>query len=237
MSRNLQNIEGGKIVLYKNKLEVQLEKNTVWLTQAQIAILFGTKRPAITKHISNIFKSKELDQNSVCSKKEHTATDGKKYKTKFYNLDAIISIGYRVNSNQATQFRIWATKVLKQHLVEGYTINEKRLKKQEQKYLELKNAVAFEKVKTRAMEAAQEGSKDKSAILRTLDARQRKVLILFHDRDKIKAPDIGELFNVKPRTSTAICRKWIKEGFIIITDSSRKARKYSLAKKYENLIK
>ncbi|MCK4968394.1 MAG: virulence RhuM family protein, partial [Candidatus Aenigmarchaeota archaeon] len=116
---------------------------TVWLTQAQIAVLFGTKRPSVTKHISNIFKSKELSQNSVCSKMEHTAADGKKYKTKFYNLDAIISIGYRVNSNQATQFRIWATKVLKQHLIEGYTINEKRLKKEQQKFIELKNAVTL----------------------------------------------------------------------------------------------
>jgi len=134
-------IESGKVVLYKNKLEVHLKAETVWLTQAQIATLFGTKRPAITKHLSNIFKSKELDRHSVCSKMEHTASDGKKYTTQFYNLDAIISVGYRVNSTQATQFRIWATKVLKQHLVEGYTINEKRLKKQEKKYLDLKNAV------------------------------------------------------------------------------------------------
>ena len=141
MTKKLPNIEGGKIVLYKNKLEVQLKAETVWLTQAQIAILFGTKRPAITKHLSNIFKSKELSRASVCSKMEHTASDGKKYATQFYNLDAIISVGYRVNSVQATQFRVWATKVLKQHLVEGYTINEKRLKKQEQKYLELKNAI------------------------------------------------------------------------------------------------
>jgi len=116
MNKKLQNIEGGKVVLYKNRLEVQLKAETVWLTQAQIAILFGTKRPAITKHLSNIFKSKELNRKSVCSKMEHTASDGKKYTTQFYNLDAIISVGYRVNSARATQFRVWATKVLKQHL-------------------------------------------------------------------------------------------------------------------------
>ena len=97
-------------------------------------------------------------------------------------------------------------------------------------------AVAFEKVKTRALEAAQEGAKDQSPVLRTLDARKRKALTLFQDRDEIKAPDIGELFNVKPRTSTAICQKWIEEGFIIITDPSRKARKYSLAEKYRHLV-
>lgn len=90
------------IVIYKTKdgpeLKVKLEKETLWLTQSQIAILFGTKRPAITKHLNNIFKSGELDRNSVCSILEHTASDGKKYKAQFYNLDAIIAVGYRVNS-------------------------------------------------------------------------------------------------------------------------------------------
>ena len=94
-------------------------------------------------------------------------------------------------------------------------------------------AVAFEKVRTTAVEAAQEGAQDKSSTLRALNARQRRVLTLFQDRDEIKAPDIGDLFKVQPRTATAICQKWIKEGFIVITDSSRKARKYSLAPKYK----
>ncbi|MCA9402125.1 MAG: hypothetical protein KC713_10880, partial [Candidatus Omnitrophica bacterium] len=85
-------IEKGEIVLYKNNLEVKLEAETVWLTQAQIAQLFGTKRPAITKHFSNIFNSKELRKSSVCSILEHTANDGKVYKTQHYNLDAIISV-------------------------------------------------------------------------------------------------------------------------------------------------
>jgi len=137
------NSSKGRVILYKNRLEVRLDKETVWLTQAQIAHLFGTQRPAITKHLSNIFKTKELRKNSVCSILEHAAADGKKYKTKFYNLDAIISVGYRVNSSQATQFRIWATKVLKRHLIDGYSLNEKHLKKQEQKYLELKKAVGL----------------------------------------------------------------------------------------------
>jgi len=131
----------GQVVLYKNKLEVKLEKETVWLAQSQIAELFGIQRPAITKHLANIFKAKELDKKAVCSILEHTASDKKVYKTKFYNLDAIISVGYRVNSMQATQFRIWATKVLKQHLVDGYTINEKRLKLAEHKYLELQKSL------------------------------------------------------------------------------------------------
>jgi hypothetical protein len=110
----------GEIIIYQTKnkrirLEVKLEEETVWLTQKQIARLFGTQRPAITKHLHNIFKSGELKEDSVCSILEHTALDGKKYQTKFYNLDIIISVGYRVNSSRATQFRIWATKVLKDH--------------------------------------------------------------------------------------------------------------------------
>ncbi|ROL59446.1 cytochrome C biogenesis protein CycH [Bacteroidetes/Chlorobi group bacterium ChocPot_Mid] len=113
--------KGQEIVLYqRNKdraLEVQLLNDTLWMPQKDIAILFGTQRPAITKHLANIFKSGELDKNSVCSILELTADDGKRYKTKFYNLDAIISIGYRVNSIQATQFRIWATKVLREKIL------------------------------------------------------------------------------------------------------------------------
>lgn len=122
-------MENNEIVLYQPnetmKLEVRLENETVWLTQQQIADLFGTKRPAITKHLSNIFKSGELDENSVRSILEHTAADGKVYKTQFYNLDVILSVGYRVNSRNATIFRQWANKVLKEYLLKGYAINQR----------------------------------------------------------------------------------------------------------------
>ncbi len=121
--------ENNEIVLYQPddtlKLEVRLENDTVWLTQQQIADLFGTKRPAITKHLSNIFKSGELDEDSVRSILEHTAADGKIYRTQFYNLDAILSVGYRVNSRNATIFRKWANKVLKDYLLRGYAINQR----------------------------------------------------------------------------------------------------------------
>ena len=109
------------------QLEVALDQETVWLSQAQMAELFGTKRPAITKHLSNIYRSGELDEQSTCSILEHMAEHGQRYQTRHYNLDAIISVGYRVNSKRATQFRQWATNVLKQHLVQGYTLNQKRL--------------------------------------------------------------------------------------------------------------
>ena len=96
-------------------LEVKLENETVWLTQQQIADLFGVKRPAVTKHLGNIFREGELDIASVSSILEHTAADGKVYSTQFYNLDAILSVGYRVNSKNATLFRRWANQVLKDH--------------------------------------------------------------------------------------------------------------------------
>jgi len=113
-----------KVIIYKAKdghveINIKLIQETLWLSQQQLADLFNIKRQAITKHLKNIFISEELNESSVCSILEHTATDGKKYKTKFYNLDAIISVGYRVNSNEATQFRIWATGILKKHLVQG----------------------------------------------------------------------------------------------------------------------
>lgn len=108
------------------KLEVRLENETVWLTQQQIADLFGTKRPAITKHLSNIFKSGELEEESTCSILEHMAADGSRtYSTKYYNLDVILSVGYRVNSVNATMFRRWANQVLKEYLLRGYSVNQR----------------------------------------------------------------------------------------------------------------
>ena len=106
------------------RLDVRLENETVWLTQEQIANLFGTKRPAITKHLANIYKSGELERESTCSVLEHMGNDGRQsYRTMFYNLDAILSVGYRVNSRNATLFRRWATQVLKVYLLKGYAIN------------------------------------------------------------------------------------------------------------------
>ena len=118
-----------EIILYQPdstvKLEVRLENETVWLTQQQIADLFGVKQPAISKHLKNIFESGELVEASVHSILEYTAADGKSYKTKFYNLDAILSVGYRVNSKNATLFRQWANKVLKEYLMKGYAVSQR----------------------------------------------------------------------------------------------------------------
>src|SRR3989338_4598916 len=110
------------------KLEIFLRDETIWLTQAKIADLFNVGVPAINKHLKNIFESGELVENSVISKMEITANDGKTYKTMFYNLDAILSVGYRVNSSQATQFRMWATERLREYIIKGFTMDDERLK-------------------------------------------------------------------------------------------------------------
>lgn len=110
------------------KVEVLLANETIWLTQKRMAELFGVGVPAISKHLKNIFESNELDPDSVISILETTAEDGKKYQTQYYNLDAVISVGYRVNSAQATQFRIWATQLIKEYIIKGFAMDDERLK-------------------------------------------------------------------------------------------------------------
>ena len=120
----------GEIVMYQPdetiRLEVRVESETVWLNQAQMAELFGTKRPAITKHLNNIYKCEELSEESTCSILEHMGNDGKQlYSTKYYNLDAIISVGFRVNTKRGIEFRQWSNRVLKDYLLKGYVVNQR----------------------------------------------------------------------------------------------------------------
>ena len=114
---------GGEI-----KIDVFLHKENIWLTQKRMAGLFDVDRSVITKHLQNIFESKELDETSVSAKMAHTASDGKIYQTQYYNLDAIISVGYRVNSSKATQFRVWATQKLREFILKGFVLDDERLK-------------------------------------------------------------------------------------------------------------
>lgn len=119
-----------EIKIFENqnvKLEVNMKDETVWLTQEQMARLFDRDRKTITRHIQNIYKEGELEENQVCSFFEHTAKDGKVYNTQFYNLDMIISIGYRVKSKNGIIFRKWATSILKDYMIKGYAVNQKRL--------------------------------------------------------------------------------------------------------------
>jgi hypothetical protein len=122
-----------EFLLYKDanndvKVEVYIMNETIWLTQAKMAELFDVETNTINYHLKEIFKSNELEENSVIRKIRITASDGKNYNTNFYNLDAIIAVGYRVNSKKATMFRIWATKVLKEYMIKGFVMDDERLK-------------------------------------------------------------------------------------------------------------
>lgn len=142
----VMSVEKSDIVIYQSEngtasLEVRLDHETVWLTQDQMAELFGRERSVITKHLRNVFKEGELEEISVRAKYAHTAADDKEYQTQFYNLDAIISVGYRVNSKQGTRFRQWATQVLRDHIVKGYTVNEQRMREESAKLQEMRQTM------------------------------------------------------------------------------------------------
>ena len=129
------------IVIYQDStnapaISIKLENETLWLTQKQIAELFEKDRSVITKHIKNIFEEGELIEDSVCAKFAHTANDGKTYETLYYNLDMIISVGYRVNSKRATQFRQWASRILKEYLIKGFVFDDERLKGEKEGYFD-----------------------------------------------------------------------------------------------------
>ncbi len=178
MNNIKENIElsSGKIIIYKVKdkdirLEVKLTQETVWLTQAQIAKLFRSERSVITKHLSNIFNSKELGEKSNVQKMHIAYSDRP---VKLYNLDVIISIGYRVNSHRATQFRIWATRVLREHILRGYTINEKRLLEQTEKFQELQRTIAFIEEKSHETQLENQAQE----LLRVITAYAKSLTIL-----------------------------------------------------------
>jgi death-on-curing family protein len=200
----------GEIVIYRDakdgaRVEVRFEEETLWVTQTQIADLFEIQRPAITKHLNNIFKSGELSKKSVSSILEHTASDSKKYKTLFYSLDAVLSVGYRVNSKRATQFRIWANKILKNYLVHGYSINEKRLLEAKEKFEDLQQVIAFLKTKSE-----RELLKDQSGQILSLLSSYSKTLSVLNEYDK------GTIKEIKGKKSTFVlsyenCSEIIKE--------------------------
>ena len=127
----MNGIEIYKSITGETQVEVRFEHDTVWLNLNQIALLFGRDKSVISRHLSAVFRNNELDRHSVVAKNATTALDGKTYQVDFYNLDAILSVGYRVNSKQGTQFRIWATQRLRDYLVEGISINKKRLQELE----------------------------------------------------------------------------------------------------------
>ena len=183
------NPEHGEIIIYQaedgqSSFEVQLSDETVWLTQKQISSLFETERSVITKHINNIFRTGELKKDSVCAKFAHTADDGKTYQTNFYNLDVIIAVGYRVNAKRGTQFRIWATNVLKQHLIQGYSTNERRLA--EKGLAEMEETIAL---LARTLVRHEELSDEGKAVLEVVGRYAKSwSLLLQYDEDRLELP-------------------------------------------------
>ena len=138
---NSSNIEIYQLEDGKTEINVQLDNETVWLNLSQMVDLFERDKSVISRHINNVFKEKELNRNSVVAKNATTATDDKIYQVDYYNLDVIISVGYRIKSRRATQFRIWANKILKEYLIKGYSLNEKRLEQKTEQLKELKDSV------------------------------------------------------------------------------------------------
>lgn len=188
----------GEIIIYKEQdspeIQVNLVNENVWLTQAQIAELFGSERSVITKHLGNIFKSAELSQDSVCAIFAHTAADGKIYKTRYYNLDAVISVGYRVNSRRATQFRIWATKHLRDFLLKGYLINEKRLR--ENQNAKLRDLQQAHKMIQEALEGRKLEGYEKELLNIIADYANTWEILDEYDSGKLKIADV-----IKNKTS------------------------------------
>lgn len=173
-------------------IEVQLIEDTLWLSLSQLAELFERDKSVISRHLKNIFESGELDRNSVVAKNATTAADGKIYQVEYLNLDAIISIGYRVNSKKGTQFRIWANNILKQYLVQGYALNEQKLKAQQEKLADLKQAIVLSSrlVQNKALSAS-----ESQGILAILEKYSHALTVLDdydHQRLKVEGTQKAE---------------------------------------------
>jgi hypothetical protein len=189
-NRETKGVDFGEIILFQSEdgnsdLDVRLKDETVWLTQAQMVELFQRDKRTISEHIRNVFKEGELVEAAVVRDFRITASDGKTYQTKFHNLDVVISVGYRVKSQRGTQFRIWATGVLKDHLVRGYTLNQRRLT--EKGVTELKQAIAL---LANTLESHELVSEEGRAVLEVVSRYARAWrLLLEYDEDRLQVPE------------------------------------------------
>jgi len=212
-----ENLPKGEIVIYKasdgsTQLDVKLAEETVWLTQKQMSLLFDKNVRTINEHIKNIFSEGELDENSVIRNFRITANDGKIYSTKFYNLDVIISVGYRVKSKRGTQFRIWSNSVLKEYLAKGYVLNEKKLKEQTEKIKEIEKTL---EIFSNVVEHYQLDRDEFSGILKVVSDYTRALDLLDdydHQRLKIDRTSKNEIFRIDYESAKKIIKK-LKEKF------------------------
>jgi len=175
-------VPGSEVLVYQApdggaRVEVKLDRDTVWLTQDQMSRLFGRERSVVTKHVRNVFREGELDANSVCAKFAHTAADGKTYQVDHFNLDVIISVGYRVKSAKGTRFRQWATGVLREHLVRGYSLDRKRF---ERNARELESALTL----VRSVAAGEALTTDQGRGLVDVIARYTQTFLLLQRYDE-----------------------------------------------------
>lgn len=183
----------GEIIIYKApegpELQVKLQDDTIWLTQKQMSGLFSVDRSVITKHLQNVFKTAELTENSVSAFFAHTAADGKVYKTQYYNLDAIISVGYRINSKRGTQFRIWATHKLRDYIIKGFAINEKRLP--DAHIAKLKELETAHKLIQQALESKQSSGYERELLKIITDYAATWFLLLGYDEETLKIEKVS----------------------------------------------
>lgn len=236
---NSQINKNNQVVIYKNgeiEIKVQLYSETIWLSANEIAMLFDVQRPAVVKHVNNIYKTDELDKKTTCSILEQVAKDGKKRKINLYNLDSIIAIGYRVNSKRATQFRIWATKVLKQYIENGYTINSKKIT--HERFKELENNVTTLKLQMKDITTliCNDNLNIKQGIFYNGEIFDAYIFInsLFKSAKK----DIVLIDNYIDESILVLLSKYLNINFIILTKNISKQLKLDIAKynaQYNNL--
>lgn len=212
----------GEVVIYKDaagpQIDVHLEKETVWLTQKQMAMLFDKDIRTVNEHIKNIYREKELEEKPTIRKFRIVQQEGKRTVERdidFYNLDVIISVGYRVKSLRGTQFRIWATNVLRRHLVDGYTLNEKRLKAQQDKIRELQDTVRL-----MGNIALLEGVSDEAKGIVQIISEYSRALNILDDYDHQRLPLPKGTRKTKYKLTYEEARKIIEQMKIKFKDSS-----------------
>lgn len=196
----MSDVSNQQIVIYqtedgKAQIDVQLERETVWLSQAQMVDLFDRNKRTISEHIGNIFKEGELQEDSVIRKSRTTASDGKTYVVSQYNLDVVISVGYRIKSKRGTQFRMWANNVLKQYLVQGYALNERKLEAEQEKLNDLKHAIALS---SRLLHNQTLTSQESQSILSVLEKYSHALTVL-DDYDHQRLQVIGTRMPEQPK--------------------------------------
>jgi len=227
----------GNIVVYENgelELKISIKENTLWLKAQDIAELFEVQRPAVVKHIGNIYKTYELQESSTCSILEQVAKDGKIRKIKYYNLDMIIAIGYRVNSKKATQFRIWATNILKEYIYNGYAINSQKITVD--RFIKLENVVSSIKDEIEQIKENKEKIQINQGVF--YNGQIFDAYVLINDIFKSAKESITLIDNYIDETILTLFSKYPKLHFTLVTKNISKKLQLDIKKyqaQYNNL--